>query len=103
MAPEQLPPQRFDRRVRHSEGGGVLRGKLGLPALKAGPSAHIPDGSRIYGSGGGPALNVYRCALQLPAACARSFAFVYHQGGEATASATQVERSLRHRSDEEAP
>jgi catechol 2,3-dioxygenase-like lactoylglutathione lyase family enzyme len=35
-------------------------GKLGLPALKAGPSAHIPDGSRIYGSGGGPALNVYQ-------------------------------------------
>ena len=35
-------------------------GKLGLPALKAGPSAHIPDGSRIYASGGGPALNVYQ-------------------------------------------
>ena len=35
-------------------------GKLGLPALKAGPSAHIPDGSRIYGSGGGPALEVYQ-------------------------------------------
>jgi catechol 2,3-dioxygenase-like lactoylglutathione lyase family enzyme len=35
-------------------------GKLGLPALKAGPSAHIPDGSCIYGSGGGPALNVYQ-------------------------------------------
>ena len=35
-------------------------GKLGLPALEAGPSAHIPDGSRIYGSGGGPALEVYQ-------------------------------------------
>jgi catechol 2,3-dioxygenase-like lactoylglutathione lyase family enzyme len=35
-------------------------GKLGLPVLNAGPSAHIPDGSRIYGSGGGPALDVYQ-------------------------------------------
>jgi catechol 2,3-dioxygenase-like lactoylglutathione lyase family enzyme len=35
-------------------------GRLGLPALKAGPSAHIPHGSRIYGSGDGPALNVYQ-------------------------------------------
>ena len=34
-------------------------GKLGLTALHAGPSAHIPDGSRVYESGGGPALNVY--------------------------------------------
>lgn len=33
--------------------------KLGLTALKAGPSAHIPDGSRTYGSGGGAALEVY--------------------------------------------
>ncbi|MBD0691158.1 VOC family protein [Streptomyces sp. CBMA123] len=35
-------------------------GKLGLRALRAGPSADIPDGSRVYGSGGGPALNVYQ-------------------------------------------
>jgi catechol 2,3-dioxygenase-like lactoylglutathione lyase family enzyme len=35
-------------------------GKLGLQALKSEPSASIPDGSRVYGSGGGPALNVYQ-------------------------------------------
>lgn len=35
-------------------------GKLGLKAVHAGPSAHIPDGSRVYESGGGPALNVYQ-------------------------------------------
>jgi len=35
-------------------------GKLGLQALYSGPSATIPDGSRVYGSGGGPALNVYQ-------------------------------------------
>ncbi|MBS2532171.1 VOC family protein [Catenulispora sp. NF23] len=35
-------------------------GKLGLPVLWSGPSAHIAGGSRIYGSGGGPALNVYQ-------------------------------------------
>jgi catechol 2,3-dioxygenase-like lactoylglutathione lyase family enzyme len=35
-------------------------GKLGLEALQSGPSAHIADGSRVYGSGGGPALNVYQ-------------------------------------------
>jgi catechol 2,3-dioxygenase-like lactoylglutathione lyase family enzyme len=34
-------------------------GKLGLPALRSVPSAHITDGARVYGSGGGPALNVY--------------------------------------------
>jgi catechol 2,3-dioxygenase-like lactoylglutathione lyase family enzyme len=37
-------------------------GKLGLPELKSGPSATIADGSRVYGSGGGPALNVYQSA-----------------------------------------
>jgi len=37
-------------------------GKLGLKALQSGPSAAIPDGSRVYGSGGGPALNVYQSA-----------------------------------------
>ena len=35
-------------------------GKLGLRALQSGPSATIRDGSRVYGSGGGPALNVYQ-------------------------------------------
>jgi predicted enzyme related to lactoylglutathione lyase len=35
-------------------------GKLGLTALHSGPSAAIADGSRVYGSGGGPALNVYQ-------------------------------------------
>ena len=35
-------------------------GKLGLRALRSGPSAHIADGSRVYASGGGPALNVYQ-------------------------------------------
>lgn len=35
-------------------------GKLGLRALWSGPSAKIPGGSRVYGSGGGPALNVYQ-------------------------------------------
>ena len=35
-------------------------GKLGLQALRAGPSANVPDGSRVYGSGGAPALNVYQ-------------------------------------------
>ncbi|WP_194893210.1 VOC family protein [Catenulispora pinisilvae] len=35
-------------------------GKLGLPVLWSGPSARIAGGSRIYGSGGGPALNVYQ-------------------------------------------
>jgi catechol 2,3-dioxygenase-like lactoylglutathione lyase family enzyme len=34
-------------------------GKLGLPALSSGPSAEIPEGSRVYGSGGGPALEVF--------------------------------------------
>jgi catechol 2,3-dioxygenase-like lactoylglutathione lyase family enzyme len=37
-------------------------GKLGLEALRSGPSAAIADGSRVYGSGGGPALNVYQSA-----------------------------------------
>jgi catechol 2,3-dioxygenase-like lactoylglutathione lyase family enzyme len=35
-------------------------GKLGLDPLASGPSATISDGSRVYGSGGGPALNVYQ-------------------------------------------
>jgi catechol 2,3-dioxygenase-like lactoylglutathione lyase family enzyme len=35
-------------------------GKLGLPVLWSGPSARVAGGSRVYGSGGGPALNVYQ-------------------------------------------
>ena len=35
-------------------------GKLGLRPLESGPSADIAGGSRVYGSGGGPALNVYQ-------------------------------------------
>jgi len=35
-------------------------GRLGLPALQSGPSAKIADGSRVYASAGGPALNVYQ-------------------------------------------
>ncbi|BCY10050.1 glyoxalase [Actinoplanes sp. L3-i22] len=35
-------------------------GRLGLPSLRATPSGRIADGGRIYGSGGGPALNVYQ-------------------------------------------
>ena len=35
-------------------------GRLGLTPLESGPSAAIPDASRVYGSGGGPALNVYQ-------------------------------------------
>jgi catechol 2,3-dioxygenase-like lactoylglutathione lyase family enzyme len=34
-------------------------GKLGLEALRSEPSASIPDGGRVYGSGGVPALNVF--------------------------------------------
>jgi catechol 2,3-dioxygenase-like lactoylglutathione lyase family enzyme len=37
-------------------------GKLGLNALQSGPSAKIADGSRVYASGGGPALAVYQSA-----------------------------------------
>jgi len=35
-------------------------GKLGLTALRSGPSAKIPGGSRFYASGGSPALSVYQ-------------------------------------------
>lgn len=35
-------------------------GKLGLQSLESGPSAAIPDASRVYASGGGPALNVFQ-------------------------------------------
>jgi catechol 2,3-dioxygenase-like lactoylglutathione lyase family enzyme len=47
-------------------------GTLGLKPLASGPSAAIPDGSRVYGSGGGPALNVYQSATagQSPATLA---------------------------------
>lgn len=42
------------------EAVAFYEGKLGLPVLRSGPSAAIADGSRVYGSGGGPALNVYQ-------------------------------------------
>jgi catechol 2,3-dioxygenase-like lactoylglutathione lyase family enzyme len=35
-------------------------GKLGLHSLQSGPSADIADGSRVYGSADGRALNVYQ-------------------------------------------
>lgn len=35
-------------------------GVLGLRPVASGPSAAVPDGSRVYASGGGPALNVYQ-------------------------------------------
>ncbi|MFG2004019.1 VOC family protein [Spirillospora sp. NPDC048911] len=44
------------------EAVAFYEGKLGLEALWSGPSAHIAGGSRVYGSGGGPALNVYQSA-----------------------------------------
>ena len=46
--------------------------KLGLQVLQSGPSANIADGSRVYGSGGEPALNVYQSvtAGQTPATLA---------------------------------
>src|SRR3954468_19429310 len=37
-------------------------GTLGLLAVQSGPSAKIADGSRVYGSGGSAALNVYQSA-----------------------------------------
>ncbi|MEV4534237.1 VOC family protein [Asanoa sp. NPDC049518] len=42
------------------EAVAFYEGKLGLRALWSGPSAAITEGSRVYGSGGGPALNVYQ-------------------------------------------
>ena len=35
-------------------------GVLGLTVLKSAPSATIPEGARVYGSGGVPALNVFQ-------------------------------------------
>ena len=35
-------------------------GRLGLRSMSSGPSADIPDGGRLYASGGGPALNVFQ-------------------------------------------
>lgn len=37
-------------------------GILGLEALESGPSARIPEGSRVYACGGSSALNVYQSA-----------------------------------------
>ena len=39
---------------------GFYEGKLGLNLSECGPSAEIPGGSRVYASGGGPALSVYQ-------------------------------------------
>lgn len=39
---------------------GFYEGKLGLRSVESGPSAAIPDASRVYASGGGPALNVFQ-------------------------------------------
>jgi catechol 2,3-dioxygenase-like lactoylglutathione lyase family enzyme len=38
-------------------------GRLGLLSLQSGPSATIAGGSRVYGSGGAPALNVYQSSM----------------------------------------
>ena len=57
---ERLPPEGFDRVSDIGRAVVFYEGKLGLQALDSGPSATIPDGSRVYGSGGGPALNVYQ-------------------------------------------
>lgn len=35
-------------------------GRLGLPLVQSGPSAAIDGGGRVYGSGGGRALNVFQ-------------------------------------------
>jgi catechol 2,3-dioxygenase-like lactoylglutathione lyase family enzyme len=35
-------------------------GKLGLQPLRAGPSAHIAGGCRVYACSAGPGLNVYQ-------------------------------------------
>jgi catechol 2,3-dioxygenase-like lactoylglutathione lyase family enzyme len=45
-----------------NEAVAFYEGKLGLRPLESGPSASIEGGSRVYGSGGGPALNVYQSA-----------------------------------------
>lgn len=44
------------------QAAAFYEGKLGLRAVWSGPSATIPDGSRVYASGGEPALNVYQSA-----------------------------------------
>ncbi|GIF62581.1 glyoxalase [Asanoa ishikariensis] len=44
------------------EAVAFYEGKLGLQPLWSGPSARITDGGRVYGAGGGPALNVYQSA-----------------------------------------
>jgi catechol 2,3-dioxygenase-like lactoylglutathione lyase family enzyme len=51
-------------------------GRLGLQALESGPSAKIPDGSRIYASGGGPALHVYQSATAGTSAATQAIWYV---------------------------
>jgi catechol 2,3-dioxygenase-like lactoylglutathione lyase family enzyme len=60
-----MPLSRYELRtsIAVSDIGAAVafyEGKLGLRALESGPSARIADGSRVYESGGGPALNVYQ-------------------------------------------
>ena len=61
--PMPLSEHRLNASIAVSDIGEAVafyEGKLGLPVVERGPSAHIDDGSRIYGSGGGPALSVYQ-------------------------------------------
>lgn len=60
-----MPLSRYDIRTSIAvsdirEAVAFYEGRLGLPVLGSGPSAGIAGGSRVYGSGGGPALNVYQ-------------------------------------------
>ncbi len=52
----QIAVSDIDRAVAFYEG------TLGLPVVRSGPSATIAQGSRIYASGGGPALIIYQSA-----------------------------------------
>jgi len=70
-------------------------GNLGLQPLETGPSAHIADGSRVYGSGGGPALNVYQSdtAGKTPATLATWYVDDIDQiVGELTSSGVELVR-----------
>ncbi|MGI5324106.1 VOC family protein [Actinomadura nitritigenes] len=60
-----MPLSRYDLRTSIAvsdieKAVAFYEGKLGLPVLQTGPSADIIGGSRVYASGGGPALNVYQ-------------------------------------------
>ena len=64
-------------------------GKLGLQPLWSGPSAKVPSGSRVYGSGGGPALTVYQSV-----SAGKSSATL------ATWYVDDIDQDLRHRSQQ---